>query len=106
MQFICFMLRSVFPQGGQILRNSMAMSCLLGRPVHITRIRAGRSTPGLRPQHLAGIQVGGAGATAPHWDSGGWGWCHSTSLGFRWVGLVPQHLTGIQVGGAGTAAPH
>ena len=44
-------------QGGQILRNAMALSCLLQQPIHITKIRAGRINPGLRPQHLTGIQL-------------------------------------------------
>lgn len=35
-------------QGGQILRVSTALSCLLGLPLRVQRIRAGRSTPGLR----------------------------------------------------------
>ncbi len=43
-----------------MLRNAVTLSCLLGKPVHISRIRAGRTKPGLRPQHLTGIQVGGA----------------------------------------------
>ncbi|XP_067678311.1 RNA 3'-terminal phosphate cyclase-like [Haliotis asinina] len=43
--------------GGQILRNSAALSCLLGQPVTINNIRAGRSNPGLRPQHLMGLQL-------------------------------------------------
>ena len=36
----------------------MAMSCLLGQPIRVSHIRAGRENPGLRPQHLTGIQVG------------------------------------------------
>ena len=44
-------------QGGQILRNAIALSCLLRRQIRITRIRAGRSKPGLRPQHLAGLHL-------------------------------------------------
>lgn len=44
-------------QGGQILRNAMALSCILQQSIHITRIRAGRDNPGLRPQHLTGIQL-------------------------------------------------
>ncbi len=44
-------------QGGQILRITSALSCILMRPVHITRIRAGRDKPGLRPQHLAGLEL-------------------------------------------------
>lgn len=43
--------------GGQILRTSLALSALTGRPVHIERIRAGRERPGLRPQHLTGVHA-------------------------------------------------
>uniref|UniRef100_A0A8C5KTN2 RNA 3'-terminal phosphate cyclase n=1 Tax=Jaculus jaculus TaxID=51337 RepID=A0A8C5KTN2_JACJA len=43
--------------GGQILRVSTALSCLLGLPLRVQKIRAGRSTPGLRPQHLSGLEV-------------------------------------------------
>ena len=41
--------------GGQILRTAVALSVITGKPVRITRIRANRSNPGLRPQHLHGI---------------------------------------------------
>uniref|UniRef100_H0VEA9 RNA 3'-terminal phosphate cyclase n=1 Tax=Cavia porcellus TaxID=10141 RepID=H0VEA9_CAVPO len=43
--------------GGQILRVSTALSCLLGLPLRVQKIRAGRSTPGLRPQHLSGLEM-------------------------------------------------
>nr|XP_036871098.1 RNA 3'-terminal phosphate cyclase [Manis javanica] len=43
--------------GGQILRVSSALSCLLGLPLRVQKIRAGRSTPGLRPQHLSGLEM-------------------------------------------------
>lgn len=43
--------------GGQILRTSVALSCLTGKPVHIFNIRAGRPTPGLKTQHLAAISA-------------------------------------------------
>ncbi|XP_078656652.1 RNA 3'-terminal phosphate cyclase-like [Branchiostoma floridae x Branchiostoma belcheri] len=43
--------------GGQILRNATALSCLLSQPIRVNNIRAGRSTPGLRPQHLSGIEL-------------------------------------------------
>jgi RNA 3'-terminal phosphate cyclase (ATP) len=50
--------------GGQILRSSLALSLVTGRPFRITRIRAGREKPGLMRQHLAAVQaaakVGGA----------------------------------------------
>ncbi|MFO8133324.1 MAG: RNA 3'-terminal phosphate cyclase [Thermoplasmatota archaeon] len=42
---------------GQILRMTVALSALTGRPVHISNIRAGRSNPGLRPQHVAAIEA-------------------------------------------------
>lgn len=38
--------------GGQLVRTALSLSVLTGRPVQIDRIRAGRSNPGLRPQHL------------------------------------------------------
>jgi RNA 3'-terminal phosphate cyclase (ATP) len=40
--------------GGQTLRISSALSAILCVPIRIHSIRAGRSTPGLRPQHLTG----------------------------------------------------
>jgi len=38
--------------GGQILRTSLTLSILTGKPLRIYRIRAGRKEPGLKPQHL------------------------------------------------------
>lgn len=43
--------------GGQVLRTSLSLSALTGRPLHMTRIRAGRSRPGLRPQHLTAVRA-------------------------------------------------
>ncbi|MCK5389167.1 MAG: RNA 3'-terminal phosphate cyclase, partial [Candidatus Thorarchaeota archaeon] len=43
--------------GGQILRTSISLSALTLKPVRITGIRAGRKKPGLRRQHLAGIEL-------------------------------------------------
>lgn len=43
--------------GGQILRNGIALSCLLKTPITVKNIRGKRSNPGLRPQHLTGIQL-------------------------------------------------
>ena len=43
--------------GGQILRTSLALSMITGRPLHMERIRAGRAKPGLRRQHLACIEA-------------------------------------------------
>ncbi len=43
--------------GGQILRTGLALAMVTGRPLHITRIRAGRPKPGLMRQHLACVQA-------------------------------------------------
>lgn len=43
--------------GGQILRSSLAMSAVLGQPIRIRSIRAGRGTPGLQPQHLTCVNA-------------------------------------------------
>jgi len=41
--------------GGQILRSSVALSCITKQPVEINNIRAERRNPGLAAQHLTGI---------------------------------------------------
>jgi RNA 3'-terminal phosphate cyclase (ATP) len=43
--------------GGQILRTSLALSMITGRPLRMQQIRAGRAKPGLRRQHLACVQA-------------------------------------------------
>ncbi len=43
--------------GGQILRSSLALSLALGIPFRMVNIRANRSKPGLRPQHLACVKA-------------------------------------------------
>ena len=42
--------------GGQILRTALSLSLATGRPFEVTRIRANRKPPGLRPQHLACVR--------------------------------------------------
>lgn len=41
--------------GGQIIRSSLALSLVTGRPIRISRIRAGRKKPGLLKQHLTAV---------------------------------------------------
>src|SRR5689334_8876804 len=41
--------------GGQILRTSLALSLVSGRPFRIYNIRAGRKSPGLLRQHLTAV---------------------------------------------------
>lgn len=43
--------------GGQILRTSLALSCVLGNPVEIANIRKSRKNPGLQPQHLTAVKA-------------------------------------------------
>jgi len=43
--------------GGQILRTAVCFSMVMGVPIHVTKIRAGRRIPGLRPQHSATIRI-------------------------------------------------
>ena len=41
--------------GGQVLRSSLALSLVTGRPLVIEKIRAGRKKPGLMRQHLTAV---------------------------------------------------
>ncbi|MBI2185095.1 MAG: RNA 3'-terminal phosphate cyclase [Thaumarchaeota archaeon] len=43
--------------GGQILRTSIALSILSRKPVEVINIRAKRSNPGLRAQHLSAVKA-------------------------------------------------
>lgn len=43
--------------GGQILRTALAISLISGRGLEISNIRAGRSKPGLRPQHIQSVEA-------------------------------------------------
>lgn len=42
--------------GGQVLRSSLSLSILTGKPVRVSCIRANRDRPGLRPQHLMALR--------------------------------------------------
>jgi RNA 3'-terminal phosphate cyclase (ATP) len=50
---------SIGEGGGQILRTSLALSLVAGRPFHLRKIRPGRR-PGLQPQHLASVRAASA----------------------------------------------
>ena len=43
--------------GGQILRTSLALSIITGKPLRMRRIRANRRQPGLQRQHLACVHA-------------------------------------------------
>lgn len=46
--------------GGQIVRSSLALSMLTGKPVTIENMRARREKTGLQPQHLTAVQAAAA----------------------------------------------
>ncbi len=43
--------------GGQILRTSVSLSALTLKPVRVANIRANRPQPGLKKQHLGGVEL-------------------------------------------------
>jgi len=48
---------SMLEGGGQLLRVSVALSAVTGTPIRVFNIRAKRSNPGLRPQHLKAVEA-------------------------------------------------
>jgi RNA 3'-terminal phosphate cyclase (ATP) len=46
--------------GGQILRTSLALAQVTGKGFHLRNVRAGRSKPGLQPQHLMSVRAAAA----------------------------------------------
>src|SRR5262249_45064043 len=43
--------------GGQVLRTSLALSLITGKPFRLFNVRAGREKPGLQPQHLMSVKA-------------------------------------------------
>lgn len=43
--------------GGQIIRSSLALSLITGKPFRIYNVRARRDKPGLKPQHLTAVRA-------------------------------------------------
>ncbi|KAJ4463126.1 putative RNA 3'-terminal phosphate cyclase [Paratrimastix pyriformis] len=48
---------SILEGGGQVLRNTCALAAILGKRIHIVKIRGGRQKGGLKAQHMTGIQL-------------------------------------------------
>jgi RNA 3'-terminal phosphate cyclase (ATP) len=46
--------------GGQILRTSLSLAAMTGQAVEIVNVRAGRTKPGLQPQHLTAVRAAAA----------------------------------------------
>lgn len=84
--------------GGQVLRSSLALSLVTGKPFRIEKIRAGRNKPGLMRQHLtaarAAAEVGRARIEGDH--------VGSTELSFTPRSLKPGSFR-FAVGTAGSA---
>jgi RNA 3'-terminal phosphate cyclase (ATP) len=83
--------------GGQIVRTTLALSALTGKPVAITKIRDKRPNPGLQPQHLVAAKAVASicnGETA------------NLTLGSRELTFTPHGHTGgcfaFEVGTAGS----
>ena len=43
--------------GGQLVRSALSLSAILDAPIRISKIRVGRSKPGLAAQHLEGVRL-------------------------------------------------
>jgi RNA 3'-terminal phosphate cyclase (ATP) len=46
--------------GGQIVRTALSLSLTAQQPIRLTNIRANRSRPGLRPQHVTAVRAAAA----------------------------------------------
>ncbi len=83
--------------GGQMLRSSLALSMVTGRPVKLYNIRAKRSNPGLMRQHLAAVHAAIDVSNAAHSD---------VKLGSKELIFEPNAVCGLhrtfQIGSAGS----
>ncbi len=88
--------------GGQILRTSLALSCVLGKPISVINIRRLRRKTGLQPQHLTSVSAAAAVSSAAVQGAD----ISSTSLQFRPKALQPGKFyfdVGAIKGSAGSA---
>ena len=85
--------------GGQILRTSLALSCITGKSLHIENIRAARRNPGLAKQHLSCVQAACQICN---------GQCQGAALGSRVLDFQPGLVQGgdfyFDIGSAGSAS--
>ncbi|MGH9902604.1 MAG: RNA 3'-terminal phosphate cyclase, partial [Pyrinomonadaceae bacterium] len=84
--------------GGQIIRTSLALSLITGKPFRIERVRAGRAKPGLQRQHLTAV---GAAAEIGRAEVTG------AAVGAKYFSFVPGEVTPgdytFRIGTAGAA---
>ncbi|MHB1215964.1 MAG: RNA 3'-terminal phosphate cyclase [Thiobacillus sp.] len=69
--------------GGQILRSALALSVITGEAMRLTRIRARRPQPGMKPQHLKAVEAA-AQISAAHVEG--------ATLGSRMLRFEPARL--------------
>jgi len=90
---------SVGEGGGQVLRTSLALSCVTGRGLHIENIRASRPKPGLGKQHQACVRAACEICN---------GKCQGASLGSKTLDFQPGDVQAgrfsFDVGSAGSAS--
>jgi RNA 3'-terminal phosphate cyclase (ATP) len=83
--------------GGQIIRTSVSLAAITGKPVEIVNVRAKRSKPGLQAQHLTSVKAAAALCEAKLFGA---------ELGSQWIRFEPQTLANggdwtFEVGTAG-----
>ncbi len=85
--------------GGQVLRLSTAISAITKKPIRIVNVRAKRSPPGLRAQHLNAVRAIGVMTAAK---------IEGLSIGSRQVAFSPGSTVGghfrVDVGTAGSTS--
>jgi RNA 3'-terminal phosphate cyclase (ATP) len=85
--------------GGQIVRTSIALSSITGKPCEIFNIRKGRKNPGLQAQHLKGIEAVTKLCNAE---------LKNAKIGSQSIEFTPREINGgnlsIDVGTAGSIA--
>jgi RNA 3'-terminal phosphate cyclase (ATP) len=83
--------------GGQILRTSLALAMITGRPFVMRNIRAGRAKPGLRRQHLACVEAAASLCKAT---------VHGAKVGAKYLEFAPGPIVGgelvVDIGTAGS----
>ncbi len=85
--------------GGQVLRSSLSLSLMTGKPMRITNIRARRPKPGLRAQHLKSVEAAVAVGNAE---------IEGATFGSRSLSFSPRGITAGQyqfdIGTAGSTS--
>ena len=85
--------------GGQILRTSLALSCITGKALHIDNIRAARRNAGLAKQHLVCVEAARGICDAK---------CQGAALGSKVLDFQPGSIRSgdyhFDIGSAGSAS--